>query len=92
MLWALSLLAIIGASHGQIVVQDNGDGFTLSYNGLVLIEHSAVSPAFALASSINFVAEEDVGNYEITDEYTPPIVLDGYEIGGLIGVVSRERA
>ena len=74
-------LFFLGSSNAQISVVDTGGGFEVSYNGLTLLEHSASSPAFAVASSVAFEAAEDMGNYEITDEYSDPISLDAYEIG-----------
>ena len=74
-------LSLFIASNAQISVVDTGAGFEVSYNGLTLIAHSASSPAFAVASSVAFEAAEDMGNYEITDEYSDPISLDAYEIG-----------
>ena len=67
--------------QGQILVTDSGNGFTISFNGLDLLEHDqSGEPLFSLGKG-EFEAVYDLGNYDINDTVTEKYALDQYDFG-----------
>ena len=79
-------LLSLGCSQclGQIQVTDSGSGFTVSFNGLDLLQHDQQGePLFSVGKGV-FEAVYDQGNYDVNDTVTEKYGLDEYDFGKVI--------
>ena len=64
----------------EVTIDDGPDGFSLSFNGILLLEHTPEKPLFTVGAG-SFEAKIIQGNYEITDDITESYPLTNWNIG-----------
>lgn len=75
----LLLLTFYG-SEAQIVIENGSDGFSLTFNGILLLQHSAQRPLFSVGIG-HFDAVYIQGNYNISDDVNELYPLVNWNIG-----------
>ena len=77
---SLLLLLLLRPSWGDIGVDEDVDSFSISLDGVLLLEHTAERPLMALGLG-TFEAVYNQGNYDITDDVDDIFELDLFQIG-----------
>ncbi len=82
--WLLSVAALsavaVSSARGEITVDSDSESFSVSLDGVLLMEHTSERPLAAVGVG-TFEAVENQGNYEITDEVEETFELDAFQIG-----------